>query len=211
MNSPAPGAAPQRVAAPRGRRAGKPDTPAQILAVAQERFLRDGYPNVTLRTIAAEAGCDVALISYHFGSKRGLFGAALQLIVNPADILQEVLKGDLQTFAPRALRALVTTWDSPEGGGRLRALLRDAASDPALGDVVRGGLQAEMIDKIAGRLGGADARVRAGMFSSQVTGVIFSRYVIRVEPIASMTVDELVRALSPALTVTLRGPLRRRG
>ena len=67
-----------------------------------------------------------------------------------------------------------------------------------------------MIDKIAARLGGADARTRAGMFSSQITGVIVSRYVIRVEPIASMTVDELVRALSPALTVTLHGPQARR-
>ncbi len=192
---------------PRGRRSGKPDTRAQILAVARERFLREGYPAVTLRSIAADAACDVALVSYHFGSKKGLFGAALDLTANPAEIVQDLLKGDMNTFASRALRVMVTTWDSPEGGGRLRAMLTGAAADPAVGDLIRSGLQAEVIDKIAQRLGGVDARVRAGMFSSQIAGVIMSRYLIRVEPIASMTVDELVRALAPALTMTLRGPI----
>ena len=35
---------------------------------------------MTLRSIAAAAGVDVALVSYWFGSKRGLFAAALELV-----------------------------------------------------------------------------------------------------------------------------------
>ncbi len=194
----------------RGRRSGKPDTRGHILAIARQRFLREGYEAVTLRSIAADAEVDVALISYHFGSKRGLFAAALELIVNPADVLQALLDGDLDTLGPRALQALVATWDQPEAGQPLRAALRGAASDPALGAIVRGALQAELVDKLAARLGGADAHLRAGLFASQMAGVIFSRYILALEPMASISPDELVRRLGPALTHTLRGPGRPR-
>ena len=63
----------------RGRRAGSPDTRAHVLDVARRRFLAEGYQSVSLRSIAAEAGVDVALISYFYGSKRGLFAAVLAL------------------------------------------------------------------------------------------------------------------------------------
>ena len=193
----------------RGRRRGKPDTRAHILTIARQRFLRDGYRQVTLRSIAAEADVDVALISYHYGSKRGLFAAALELVVNPADVLQSLLDGGLDTLGPRALHAMISTWDNPTAGQPLRAALSAAASEPALGAMVRTALQAELIDKLADRIGGPDAHIRAGLFASQIAGIIFSRYLLRVEPIASMSVDEITARLGPTLTHTLRGPARR--
>ncbi|WP_063774786.1 TetR family transcriptional regulator [Kitasatospora azatica] len=63
----------------RGRPPGNPPTKARITAVARELFLRDGYRGTTLRAVAAAAQVDPALISYHFGSKQGLFGEALQV------------------------------------------------------------------------------------------------------------------------------------
>ena len=70
----------------RGRRTGAPDTREAIRLAARARFLADGYQAVTLRKVAADAGVDVALISYYFGSKVGLFGAAMALPVNPAEL-----------------------------------------------------------------------------------------------------------------------------
>lgn len=192
----------------RGRRTGKPDTRAHILDIARQRFLREGYQSVTLRSIAVDAEVDVALISYHFGSKRGLFGAALELIVNPADVLQKQLDGNLDTLGPRVLRAAVTTWDRPDAGRPLRTVIRGAASDPSLGAIVSGALQAELVDKLAARIGGPDAHIRAGLFASQVAGVIFNRYVLALEPMASMSVDEIVLRLGPTLTHVLCGPAR---
>ena len=63
----------------RGRRRGSPDTREAILAVARRRFLADGYAPVTMRSIAAEAGVDAALISYFFGSKKRRFSKARAL------------------------------------------------------------------------------------------------------------------------------------
>src|SRR3954469_23453916 len=98
----------------RGRPRGDTGSRAQILAAARRRFLADGYDRVTLRSVAQEAGVDVALISYHFGSKRGLFGAALELPANPAEILAAVLEGPPATVPERLVRAVLTAWDDPE-------------------------------------------------------------------------------------------------
>ena len=128
--------------------------------------------------------------------------------MNPADVLRAALAGDLATLGPRALRAMITTWDDPASGRPLQTVLRGAAADPALATVVRGGLQTELIDTLAARLGGADARIRAGLFASQVAGVIFSRYILGLEPMASLGVDEIVTRLGAARTHTHPPPPR---
>jgi AcrR family transcriptional regulator len=192
--------------ATRGRRRGRPETRAQVLEVARRRFLAEGYQAVTLRSIAAEAGVDVALISYFFGSKKGLFGAALALSANPAEVFLQALPGDPATLPERILRALVGTWEDPAGGGQLRVMIAGALADPDLARLLREVLEREMIDRIAEYLGGADARSRAAAFATQLAGVIFARYLLALEPVASMSLDELIRYLAPGLRAAMAGP-----
>lgn len=66
----------------------------------------------------------------------------------------------------------------------------------------------EIVGRLADRLGGADARQRAVMFAAQMTGLIFTRYLVELDPIATMPVDELVRRLAPGLRAVLRPTLR---
>ncbi|QNE74348.1 TetR family transcriptional regulator [Streptomyces finlayi] len=188
----------------RGRRAGKPDTRAQILDVARRRFLEGGYAAVTLRSVAAEAGVDVALVSYHFGSKKGLFGAALALSANPAETLARTAEGDPATFPQRALLDLLALWEDPESGAPLRALITGAVHDQAITGLVKEMMEREIIDKIAARLRGADARKRAGAFCAQIAGLVVTRYILRLEPVASMAPDEIIRIYAPPLRVALR-------
>ena len=188
----------------RGRRAGNPDTRELIRTAARQRFLAEGYQSVTMRSIAADAGVDVALVSYYFGSKRGLFGAALALNANPTEIFQSVLAGDLDTLAVRLLRALLTAWDTPETGDPLRAYAVTATVDPHFSRLTREIVSREIVDRLAERLGGPRAGHRAAAFIAQVVGIIFSRYVVRLEPIASMSADDVVRHLAPALRLVLQ-------
>ncbi|WP_328465290.1 TetR/AcrR family transcriptional regulator [Streptomyces sp. NBC_00448] len=195
----------------RGRRPGASDTRGAILAVARQKFLEHGYQAVTLRAIADEAGVDVALISYYFDSKRGLFGAAMALVANPADVLTRVLDGDPATFSVRALRALVTIWDSSDTRPALEAMVRSAAADEALAALLREMLEREVFGRIAERIGGANAQARAMAFGAQMAGIIMTRYVLRLEPIASMSVDDIVRHFGPSLRLALQGsPTRQR-
>jgi AcrR family transcriptional regulator len=50
----------------------------RILEVAERLFAKRGFDGVSLREITNEAGVDVALVKYHFGSKQGLFDELLQ-------------------------------------------------------------------------------------------------------------------------------------
>jgi AcrR family transcriptional regulator len=52
--------------------------PDHLLDAAQAVFAQDGLRGASLRAIARKAGCDPALIYYHFDSKEGLFAALLQ-------------------------------------------------------------------------------------------------------------------------------------
>ncbi|WP_406177217.1 TetR family transcriptional regulator [Streptomyces sp. NBC_00996] len=194
----------------RGRRPGKPDTRAVILAVARRRFLEDGYHAVTLRSIAAEADVDLALLSYYFGSKKGLFGAALALRANPAEVLARLLnEGDPGTLPERVLRQVIAVWDAPESGPALLTLLRSTAQDAAVAALVHEALEREIVDRIAERVGGRTGRQRAASFTAVLAGLITTRYLLRLEPMASMSSDDVVRLLSPQLRQALGMPVRR--
>ncbi len=190
----------------RGRRPGPSDTRERILAVAREQFLAGGYHEVTLRSIAAEAGVDVALVGYHFGSKRGLFVATMALPVNPAAIIgEEIERDEPDTLARRVLTRLVEIWDDPESGGRLIALAELALGDPAVKRLLAEALAREMVEPIAAATKGRDAEARAAAFCTLVSGVIFSRYLLAVEPIASMEPGEVVRRCAPGIQAALDG------
>jgi len=191
---------------PRGRPRGETGSKDAILAVARRRFLADGYDRVTLRSIAAEAGVDAALVSYHFGSKRGLFGAALQLPANPPQIVAALLEGPMNTLPERLPRAVLAAWDDPARAVALRGFAQAVLFDPEFGRLFREMAEREMVARIAERLGGADASRRASVAASQVAGMIFARYVLRLEPLASMPADELVARMAPALRAALADP-----
>jgi AcrR family transcriptional regulator len=194
----------------RGRPAGRTETRNDILSVARRRFLADGYDRVTMRGVAEEAGVDSALISYHFGSKRGLFGAAMALAANPAEILVHQLDGPLDSLPERLIRAVITVWDRPNSAGSLRTFVEAALREPEVARAFREMVEREMIPRIADRLGGADARRRAAMAMSQVAGLVIARYVLGLEPLASMPADEVVQRAAPALRAALAGVRPRR-
>jgi AcrR family transcriptional regulator len=193
----------------RGRPSGTTTTRADILAAARERFLADGYDSVTLRAVAREAGVDVALISYYFGSKKGLFGAAMALGANPAELLAHELAGPLNSLPERLVRTVLRAWDAPETGPSLRAFLEALVREPHVARGFAEMMEQEMLPSIAARLGGdADAVRRASLVTSQIGGLILTRYVLRVEPVASMSHQELARRMAPGLRAAIVVPAR---
>lgn len=201
----------------KGRRPGNPQTRQQILDAARELFGRHGYDGASMRAIAAAARVDVALVSYHFGSKSDLFAATLELPISPARALGGVLAAtrDPRERAERLLRTLLAVWDQA-GGGPLAALMRSATSQEQL---LRGFLEREMLPLLraaidgdgegegrgAGAAGGEpaarerDAALRANAIASQMSGLLLVRYVLAIEPLASASHDEIVATVAPAL------------
>lgn len=189
----------------RGRRAGNPDTRAQILRVARERFLSGGYSRTSLRSIAADAGVDVALLSYHFTSKQGLFTAAMAIPVRPGELLDRALDAPLDQWPERILRTVLHAWEDPRIGPVLRqTVLASAAQDGRSGGFDEF-LETELLGRIRARLAGRDADARALGMLLTIAGLLTARYVIRVPAVVAASTESLVRITAPSIAVHLRG------
>ena len=173
-----------------------------ILAAARSEFGRRGFEGATLRSIAGEAGVDVALVSYYFGSKSELFVASLDLPVNPAVMLPSVLAEGLDGAAERLLAVLLDVWDEPATGAPLIAMMRSVSTQAS---VLREFIETQLVATLADAIEGPDADLRAGAFTSQVLGLVLERYVLGVEPLASAGHEEIVRLIGPTLQRYLDG------
>ena len=190
----------------RGRRPGPSTTRDAILAAARGRFSEQGFERVRMRDVAADAGVDVALVTYHFGSKDGLFAAALEMPAPMAVLMQDVLDhGGIDDFAERFLRRVLEVWDDERTGGPLVALVRSSMSHPPARERLSAFVQTELLGRVAARLETPDAEKRAALFGSQLIGVMLYRHVLHVEPVASMPAEELVQRAAPALQRHLTG------
>lgn len=194
-----------RRARPRGPRADVPDTRRAILEAARRRFAVHGYDGTKLRDVAADADVDVALVSYFFGSKDGLFAAAMELPGNPAELVAQVLEGPVDALGERLLRALLTVWDDGRLGSPMIALVRSAAGNEQAAELLRGYIESELLGRLASALDLPQPELRAALTGSQLVGMIMARYVVRVEPVASADLEVLVAAVGPTLQRYLTG------
>ncbi|MCX6547188.1 MAG: TetR/AcrR family transcriptional regulator [Geothrix sp.] len=117
---------------------------SHLLDAAQAVFAREGIKAASLRAIARKAGCDPALIYYHFASKEALFQAVLERRF-PAVLADMERLADPADGRPTALRL----WDV------LLIYRRHLKDDPGIralirGEIVRGaeGLSPLLADQI---------------------------------------------------------------
>jgi AcrR family transcriptional regulator len=190
-----------------GRRPGTSGTREAILAAAARHFAQHGYDRASLRGIAAEAGVDQKLIAHFFGSKQQLFVAAIGLPLNPAEVIPAILAGDPDSIGERIAALLVDVLDQPELHQRFTGVVRAAASEPEVARMMREFLARELFGPAAELLGSADGPFRANLVSSQVVGLVMARYVIAIEPLASMPPKAVAAAVAPTLQRYLLGPL----
>lgn len=190
---------------PRGRPRGNPDTRTRIAEAARALFLEHGYQGTTVRAIAAAAGVDPALISYHFGSKQELFGQSLNLLSVESTTLDQALQGDQAGLADRLLNAVMNLWDAA-APAESRMALQDDETMRAL----RNHLEGELLRGIADFLHGPNANERATAAVGVIAGLIFTRYLNPIRPIAKLPAAEVRHIFGPALRAALHGRSRPR-
>jgi len=198
------GAAPVRRS---GRRPGGADTRLAILEAARAEFAGAGYDTVTIRGIAARAKVDPALVHHYFGTKESLFGAALELPIRPREVFAEGLAAGRDRLGATVVRRFLETWEPADTRIRLVAMLRSATTNDAAMDMVRELLAREVFEPITDALGVADARLRATLVASQLIGLALLRYISRLEPLASASIDQLVVIVGPTLQRYLTGDI----
>jgi AcrR family transcriptional regulator len=197
-----------------GRRSGTPDTREAILTAARRRFATRGYDVTSLRGIAAEAKVDPALVIHYFGTKEGLFVAATGLPAGLSALLGSLAALPEDDRVPALVRGYLHIVDSDQSRNAILALVRSAVSNDQAAAMMREFLTAELLPVIAGLTGRQDARLRASLVAAQLMGIAMVRHVIRAEPLARASPDEIVTLVTPAIDQYLRAanprlPLRK--
>ncbi|WP_028649594.1 TetR/AcrR family transcriptional regulator [Nocardiopsis sp. CNT312] len=193
---------------PGGRRPGRSQTREAILAAAREQFAAKGYTGTTFRGIAAQAGVDPALVRHFYGTKDQLFAASMHIPTEVfADVESALLTGGPHGLGERLARTYLGLWDDPATAAPLAALVRTALTTDQGADLLRNFLQGRLLEKVTPALDQDRPRLRAELAVSHLIGTALARYVLRVEPIASLETDELVAVLAPALQRYLTGTI----
>jgi AcrR family transcriptional regulator len=219
-----------------GRRTGDSGTREAILGAARKQFGDHGYTGATIRAIAADAGVDPALVHHFFGTKEGLFAAAMRLPLVPGELIDAALAPGARppgrSLGEHLMRMALSAWDVSEIRDTFLGLLRSAmTSEQAttmlrefIADSILGRLAEVAGPRAAGSAGdpgspaGAEGRARAegaegpdyraALVASQVLGLALTRYVLRLEPLAAASQDELAVAIGPTLERYLTGTVR---
>jgi AcrR family transcriptional regulator len=177
-----------------------------VLAAARDCFAERGFEGTTIRAIASAAGVDPALVHHYFGSKEDLFVAAVEAPVDPADLLPEVLAGGPDALGENVVRLFLRVWDGPMQPAGL-ALVRSATGSERRARLLREFLVARVLRRVVGTLDlpPAEREARGALVASQLAGLMLTRYVLRLEPLASASPESLVAAVGPTLQRYLTG------
>jgi AcrR family transcriptional regulator len=191
-----------------GRRPGSTETREQIAEAARALFAEAGYERTSFRRIAAAAGVDPALVVHFYGSKEELFRQVMALPPAIADALERLADGPRETIGQRLAELIVGALENPASRTITLGRIRCATTHPDAAALVR-----ETVTRDLGRLATAvtddQPDVRAVLIGAQVVGLALARYVVLVEPLASMTPSEVVEVVAPTFQHYLVEPLTR--
>ncbi|MET9339451.1 TetR family transcriptional regulator [Nonomuraea sp. NPDC003804] len=180
-----------------GRRPGASDTRGDILTAARQVFAEKGFDKATVRGIAREAAVDPALVHHYFATKEGLFVEAMRLPIDPDDVLGRLLDGPREEVGERLVRLILTVTADAQAREPVLALMRSAMTNEQVALMMREFITNALLYRVADGLGISHLRMEAAF--AQLIGVVLARHVLRLEPVASADLDELVELVGPAV------------
>ena len=111
-------------------------------------------------------------------------------------------------FTERLLRRFLLLCENPRTRRRALALVRGSVSNARTGRRFYALVNRVVLNPVARAMGVEASAIRMELVGSQLVGLAMIRYVLEVEPIASLPVDELVALMAPSLrqALGLAGP-----
>jgi AcrR family transcriptional regulator len=190
-----------------GRRPGPGNSREAIAAAARAQFAEVGYDRATIRSIAAAAGVDPALVMRFFGSKEALFRDVMALPAAAADALERLADGPRETIGRRLAEVVVGLLENPATRPVVLGRIRSATSHPDAAALVRETVTRDLL-RLAAAVSDDEPEARAVLAGAHVVGIAFARYVVCVEPLASLPAADVVDYVAPTFQRYLVEPLR---
>jgi AcrR family transcriptional regulator len=191
-----------------GRRPGNADTRGEIVEAAKRVFAAKGYDGASLRGVAREAGVDPALVHHYFDGKASLFVAAMALPFDPRQVKEHAASADYS--GARTIEGFLTMWDHAEGtGSSFASCMAAMAASTNVADAMREFINERVWSVLRHKEGESEAlkRRRTAMVSSQLMGLAFARYLLRVPPMSTASPKQIARWVGPTLDRYVMGPL----
>jgi AcrR family transcriptional regulator len=190
-----------------GRRPGDSQTRAAILAAGRASFADLGYDAASVRAIARAADVDPALVLHYFGSKAGLFREALAFPFGADEVVERIVKGPRAQLGRRMVLFFLSIWDDPARREHVMGMLRAATTSAVAAQLLREGLAERVLLPVGEHLGSPDAQLRMSLCGAQLVGLGITRYIVFLEPIASLDRDKVVDLVAPTLQRYMTGRL----
>jgi AcrR family transcriptional regulator len=183
-----------------GRRPGKQDTRQAIVMAARQAFAEQGYESTSLREIARRAGVDPALVHHYFAGKPALYVEVINLGRDPRAIVEEV-RGAAPGKGTLMVLGFLGLWEGgSDDGSRFISAVQAMSSSPEAADGFREFLAERVWSFVADPDEDPDAgALRRCQVASQLFGLAWSRYLIRLEPFASATPEQLAAWVGPTI------------
>ena len=182
-------------------------TKLRIQQAAAKLFASRSFETVSTRAIAKEAGVDAALIHHYFGSKEGLFQAVLNAAIRPEQLEALVVSESPDDWGRQLVRAADKVWTSPAAPA-LKAVVRRVlvGHEGVLREFVTRSLLNRFLSHIEGPE--TERRLRASLIGSQMSGLVIARHIVGIEPLASLSTDEVADLIGPVLQHYITGSLQ---
>ena len=205
------------------------DAANAVLAAARLAFASRGYAQTTMKSVAAAAGVAPGVVKSLYDNKERLFAAAMRLPFEPSQAVPELIAPGLDGMGDRLVRMTLSLMGEESVRRDLTRLLKseqaasmsttaaraampadDSTNALAQLRILSEYVQSTILDRVVTVLGIPDARLRATLISSYLVGISTTRYLLRIEPLASATDDEVVALVGPTIQALL-DPTRRPG
>lgn len=170
-----------------------------------QEFAERGYEAASLRAVARRAGVDSALVHHYFDDKADLFAAALEVPLRPDRMLAVILAGPRDEVGAAIVRYLLDQLEDPKTQARFVVILRTVLGNGPGTRLLKEFLVREVLSRLAASGGAPDAELRATLAASQLVGLMITRFVVKLDPIAHTDPEELVARIGPVIQWHLFG------
>ncbi|WP_396890962.1 TetR/AcrR family transcriptional regulator [Mycobacterium sp. Z3061] len=170
---------------------------ARILNSARQEFATHGWAGTTIRAVARTADVDPALVYHYFGSKERLLDAATDPPAKWLETVAQTWATPRDELGTRLVRTVLGAWADDEIGPVLRAVVLTAAHDERTREKLRAVVERSLIGGSTLGTDETDRLRRSGLIASQLIGFALIRFIWKIEPVASMSEEDVVAAVAP--------------
>lgn len=172
-------------------------TKAAILRAARHLMARHAHADITLKAIADRAGVSAPLILKYFGNKDALFARVMSFETDAAALLD----APLENLGHHMVRQVLVGQTERGADPILRIIFAPRQGDQ--GDVMRANFRTQVSDRLALRLTGPDAGLRAELAVGTLLGLGTMYGIARGARLRATAIEDIVDRYGPTVQALL--------